>query len=830
MAGKSLGTLTIDLIAEVGGFVRGMDKAERSSDKWRKKVEADVKAAGASVAGMAMIATSAAAGMATASIALLKTTSEHVTETDRWAKSLGVSTSALMQWQYAAEKAGLSGDNIADIFKDLNDKIGDAVLNKSGEAAQALDTLGLSAKKLQSLSPDKQLLAISKAMEGMNVAQKTNIYESLGNDLTKLMPLLNDGAKALNSYKERASELDIAPSDEDIAKLVSVNKIFQDWEDSFNGFKNRFAIGLAGIDLSPLTSSLESIENTLTSPEVLQGLTNLITGLGKVVNLLAGASKYANDLANGWGKTNSTTSGSDLDTLIAKRKELNDSLGYSKSLLGQVDVAAGVIRGPSEVQKEIDQNEALIRTYNARKQAQDILSITKPIPSSSNTNLKLDKNEHNQNVKTPKPKVDHAALKLDNSFSSTEQAYLKQIALIDTTGKKSAVVTEQQKLAFDISAGKLAGLNDLQQKRLQSLAAEVDRLNAVKKANEDNAKVAAYVATLNESNANNKQGLDADFIGAGMGDKTRDRLKQLASIRQDFTNQQFELNKQYSEDGNKDVYDKESAALKSALEQRLQDQQDYYDNIDKLSENWQDGVTDGLKNFVDENSNYMQMATNATSDVLNGLSSSITDNFTSILNGTESFKKGMSSLISELGQNVIHSLIQMATQALITKAIIGIGGSLFGGGAVAGNSGTAVSSIGSSLDLGVNLPGFSDGGFTGSMDPSQVAGVVHGKEFVFDAASTSRIGVGTLEAMRSGRVASSLNRVATDSRPSSTYAPNMTFHVNGNPSDAQIAMMKKATADGAKQGYQMSVNSIVNQSGSLHKAIMAKTNAGVKKT
>ena len=42
MAGnKSLGTLTLDLIAKVGGFVQGMDAAERSSTKWRKQVEKD---------------------------------------------------------------------------------------------------------------------------------------------------------------------------------------------------------------------------------------------------------------------------------------------------------------------------------------------------------------------------------------------------------------------------------------------------------------------------------------------------------------------------------------------------------------------------------------------------------------------------------------------------------------------------------------------------------------------------------------------------------------------------------------------------------------------
>lgn len=46
--------------------------------------------------------------------------------------------------------------------------------------------------------------------------------------------------------------------------------------------------------------------------------------------------------------------------------------------------------------------------------------------------------------------------------------------------------------------------------------------------------------------------------------------------------------------------------------------------------------------------------------------------------------------------------------------------------------------------------GFEQGGFTGNMGTSNIAGVVHGKEFVFDAAATQRIGVGNLEALRSG--------------------------------------------------------------------------------
>jgi hypothetical protein len=83
MAGKSLGTLT-NLIAKVGGFVAGMDKAERSSTKWRRQVEDNVKAANSAISSIGIVAAGAVAA-STAGIALLKSTSEQITETDRWA-------------------------------------------------------------------------------------------------------------------------------------------------------------------------------------------------------------------------------------------------------------------------------------------------------------------------------------------------------------------------------------------------------------------------------------------------------------------------------------------------------------------------------------------------------------------------------------------------------------------------------------------------------------------------------------------------------------------------------------------------------------------------
>jgi hypothetical protein len=46
--------------------------------------------------------------------------------------------------------------------------------------------------------------------------------------------------------------------------------------------------------------------------------------------------------------------------------------------------------------------------------------------------------------------------------------------------------------------------------------------------------------------------------------------------------------------------------------------------------------------------------------------------------------------------------------------------------------------------------GFASGGYTGHIPSDRVAGFVHGREYVFDAESTARIGVGNLDAIRAG--------------------------------------------------------------------------------
>ena len=55
-----------------------------------------------------------------------------------------------------------------------------------------------------------------------------------------------------------------------------------------------------------------------------------------------------------------------------------------------------------------------------------------------------------------------------------------------------------------------------------------------------------------------------------------------------------------------------------------------------------------------------------------------------------------------------------------------------------------------SIIRSVKDAGFQTGGYTGNGGVSDVAGVVHGQEYVLNAAATKRVGVGTLDAINSG--------------------------------------------------------------------------------
>lgn len=842
MAGKSLGTLTIDLIAKVGGFVQGMDKAERASQKWSAQVKKDAKEVGASIVAIGAAAATAAVGIGAAGLAVVKNTAQQVTEADRWAKSLKMSTQDLLAWQYAAEQAGLTGDNIADIFKDINDKVGDAVLNKSGEAAQALDTLGLSAEKLSQQSPDKQLLAISSALQKIpSQAGKTNILESLGNDLSKMLPLFDNNNEKLKQFIQLSKDFGIAPPQEDIDNLVKVNQFFQDIETSARGLKMEIASGLATVDLSPLQDGLNDIRDVFTDPAILQGLSDLVgeaISLAGVVGRIAGGlGAIATYTRSRIGAVSGNYNAADESDIAQRIEFLNKRGDQSKEQRDELEFLSKRLQFLRAIKSSMTPEEV-------ERGAKGLSSLLSDVGlSPTDNNYKLGKGESNQKITTKSNPT-------DNAFKSRLLDLQKQAALIETTGKKTAEVTELEKVNFDITSGNLKALSEAQKEQLRYAAKIIDSKKEELRLNQENAKLAEFVSGLDRQNKIIKQGYDNDLAGRSLGLKDRSRMRELNNIQQDFEYKQADLLKQYqSGDITKSLYESETDALKSALEERLQIQENYYHESDGLRNDWESGISSALSDFADSSTDYYQQAADAMTSILGSATDSISEHLYDVISGTESMGEAIKGIFSDLGKSVIKALVDMAAQWIVYQGVQMLVNKSAQASAIpsmiANAQATALqaqlAAFASTAAIPIVGPGLAPAAMAAAaaitepmvaaISAASLSGMAHDGIDAVPETGTWLLQKGerVTTAATSAKLDATLDRVANQSTDGGTiYSPTITIPINGNPSDATLALVRKAADEGAERGYRKAVNSVASGQGDLHKALMGKTTSGRK--
>ena len=804
MAGKSLGTLTIDLIAKVGGFVSGMDKAERASAKWSKQVQDDVAKSSAALAGIGSAAIAAGLAVGASGFQLLKSTSKQISETDRWAKSLQLSTQELLAWQFAAEKAGVSGDQMADIFKDIGDKIGDAVLNKSGEAVDALNALGLSAEKLSKVSPDKQLLAIGESLGKISTnAEKTTILESLGNDLSKLLPLFDNNNQKLKQFIDLAKDYGVAPDPSSIDDLVKVNQLFEDMEAQVAGLKIEIAAGLAKVDLTPLQNSLDKLHDVLTDPVILQGISDLVSEVAQLAGWLVKAAAGAGQLAASTGNRFAALSGkidlSNIDQVNERITYLQKSLEGKKGFYSQSESMFGWITGVDDSAKSLnDELNALIETRDKLSKASKVELPLQYASVGAGNQFALPPG--GTNGKPTKAPVN----KLENAYKAVEQSYLRQIALTDQLNGKTKEATELEKLRFDISTGKLIGINREQQNRLEGLASEIDKYNALSKFRDLQDELLTPEEKLLKT--------------------TRERFKVLKDIQEVSGVSQEEVKKavkaitkdSFSEmpkfTGIDPMFGGQSGELRKVDDAQKEQEKWYQNQLDLLEQNRQarsdlneewDARELELKKKHQDEMNRIDDARNQLmlSSVVDGLGSMVDMTRTAFGEQSGIYKAAFAvQKAAAIAQSIIaiqqgiamaaanpfpYNLAAMASVAASTASII-----------------SNISAVGMAHD-GIDAV------------PETGTWLLQKGERVTTAATSAKLDA-------------TLDRVATQSTGGAIYAPNLNFNVNGDPSDVQISMMKKAASDGARMGYQKAVQSIASGQGDLHKALMGKTNAGRK--
>lgn len=171
-----------------------------------------------------------------ASTYMVRQTAEQAREIERMATVAQVSVEQIQALGYASEQYSISGDKMADIIKDTNDKLGDFAANGAGEfkdfMTNVAPTVGLTIAELQRLSGPEALIAVKSAMDELNVPMKQQLFylESIANDASALMPLLENKGARLQELTQRYEDLNVAMSKYDIAQFKQMDQQIGDME------------------------------------------------------------------------------------------------------------------------------------------------------------------------------------------------------------------------------------------------------------------------------------------------------------------------------------------------------------------------------------------------------------------------------------------------------------------------------------------------------------------------------------------------------------------------------------------------------------------------
>lgn len=240
-----LGTLTLNLIAKVGQYTSGLQEAENQTNSSTSKMSEALNTYGAVLGG-------AVAGAVIGLATMASEFAEQANQLELLAYRAQTTTQEFQKMAIGAKQMGIEAEQLADIYKDFNEKLGEFLTVGGGGATDFYEQVALktegsteAAKKLMvqmaDLSgPEGMELYVAKMEEAnLSQSQMSFLMESMGGDATLLLPLLTDGAEGFRVWGDMAERAGIIMDDETIAASRRLGIETQLLNMQYEGLKNQ---------------------------------------------------------------------------------------------------------------------------------------------------------------------------------------------------------------------------------------------------------------------------------------------------------------------------------------------------------------------------------------------------------------------------------------------------------------------------------------------------------------------------------------------------------------------------------------------------------------
>lgn len=446
MASRSLGTLTLDLIAKIGGFTSGMTQAERIAQSRTRSIERSFTRMRNSIAGVF-----AFIGGASLVRTIVKNTADAENE--------------LAQLEAVLRSTGQAAGYNADQLTRMSDQLSQASTFSGGEITNAQTRL-LAYTNIVGEQYPRALQAVidQSARLGISITQSAEI---IGRALDT--PTKGFAALSRQGFQFGEDQKALIGSLERVGRTAEAQGIILDaLENSYGGAaaaaRDTFGGALAGLrnsfndlleakgGLPDAVDNINQLSSLISDPSFVANVNTLtsaiISGFGDAARVIAdvtGTFKFLGEelAARRFGPASDDVVRLD-DAILRLEKDakrIRDEGGILTFLRGGEEMRANAL---ATIEKEIQDYQKLIDAARA--------------PTSSVPAIAPSAGSGGSVVAPP-----------SEEFLKIESALLRQIALYGKTG-------EAAKIAYDIQSGALDELAPKEQQRILALARQLDSL------------------------------------------------------------------------------------------------------------------------------------------------------------------------------------------------------------------------------------------------------------------------------------------------------------------------------------------------------------------
>lgn len=236
---ETVGSIAVQVGANVGGFISDMNKAAGAVEGFDKKAVAAMK----TVAGFAVAAVSAGTALA---LGMYKSSAETIDVQAKLARAVGTTTAEIQTLEHASNLAGISKEALASAAGKLNQRLGEAI-TVGGAAADQLDRMGLSAKELAKMDATDRMATIADRMVqlGYDSTQTSFALKELGIKGNEMVAMMMDGGEQFRAAREQLEDFNVTVSDVDAAKIEAANDAWTTVQLALRGAANTLAVELS---------------------------------------------------------------------------------------------------------------------------------------------------------------------------------------------------------------------------------------------------------------------------------------------------------------------------------------------------------------------------------------------------------------------------------------------------------------------------------------------------------------------------------------------------------------------------------------------------------